>query len=65
MPTFQGERMEPNHGLTFTREDVVCIWRDSELVAIEWQPNGKIVRFMTTAATKADSMALLGLDKVK
>lgn len=56
--------IENNHGLTFTREDVVCIWRDSELVAVEMQ-NGHIVRFMTREATKADSMSLLGLDKVK
>lgn len=55
---------ESNSGLTFTREDVVCIWRDNELVAIE-QQNGHITRYMTREATKADSMQLLGLDKVK
>jgi hypothetical protein len=57
--------VEQNHGLTFSREDVVLIYKDGKLVAIERQPNGHIERHMTKEATKADSMELYDLNKVQ
>ena len=56
--------MEPNNGLTFAQEVFITIRQDGQLVAIEEQ-NGTIHRYMTSEATRSDSLKLLGADKVQ
>ena len=56
--------IEPNTGLSFSHESFLTIRRDGQLIAIEEQ-NGRITRYITTEATKADSLSIFGADKVK
>jgi hypothetical protein len=55
---------EANHGLTFSEEAVLCIYRDGELVAIEKQ-NGKLERWTTKECDRAASLQIFGADKAK
>jgi hypothetical protein len=52
--------MEPK--LTFTQENVIGIWKEGVLVAIE-RKNGHLERYMVTAANWGDSAALFEVDK--
>lgn len=51
-------------GITFKRIDCIGIYKDGVLTAIEEQPNGCVIRHMTTVATKTDAISLFGIDRV-
>jgi hypothetical protein len=55
---------EANHGLTFSEEAVLCIYRDGELIAIEKQ-NGKLERWTTEPATRAKSLEIFGANTMR
>lgn len=58
-------RIEPNHDLMFSQEVLLTIRRHGDLLAVEEQPNGHIVRHITKVATRGDTMELFGVDKVQ
>jgi len=55
--------MESNNGLTFSQESFITYRKDGEIVAIEEQLTGLIVRYATKAATRQQSLEILGADK--
>lgn len=61
--TMEQRNIEPNHGLTFSQENFLAIRKDGQLIAVEEQ-NGHITRYVTTEATRADSIGIFGADKV-
>jgi hypothetical protein len=48
--------MENNHDLIFSQESFLCARQDGELVFIEEQPNGHIIRHATKPMTRAESV---------
>lgn len=56
---------ENNNGLTFSEEVLIVARRDGQIVYIEEQPNGHIIRHITEVASKSQSADLLGVNRLK
>ena len=56
---------EPNHGLSFAQENFMTIREDGQLLAIEEQVNGHVIRHATEVADRGKSLSIFGADKAQ